>query len=262
VNPAELASRELIRPIAHRRIHPRSEPLSIAWLDELEHKRFARHGAWLPAALEFGRHPGESVLCLNPGLGADAIRFLQCGSEVTIGVNENEDVGLIRTNLERHALYARVASISGSKLPFADGAFDIVVVNGLYSTVDVNAISEEFFRILKCGGKVIGLFPAYYDAGYWQDLLLPYQHLYWRRPADPTTAPKTTARKLRRAFSRFDEHKVCKRHLRRSELPHICRLLPLVVLERLFGRVLVLKAKKPISAARVLNPLPAESLAA
>jgi len=45
-------------------------------------------------------------------------------------------------------------------------------------------------------------------------------------------------------------------------LPHVCRLLPLVVLERLFGRVLVLKAKKPISAARVLNPLPAESLAA
>jgi len=203
ISPAELASRELIRPIAHRRIHPRSEPLSIAWLDELEHKRFTRHGAWLPQALEFGRHPGESVLCLNPGLGADAIRFLQCGSEVTIGISDNEDVGLIRTNLERHALHARVASISGSKLPFADGAFDIVVVNGLYAALDGEALSEEFFRILKCGGKVIGLFPAYYDAGYWQDLLLPYQHLYWRRPADPTTAPKTTARELRRAFSRF-----------------------------------------------------------
>src|SRR3712207_6988365 len=39
--------------------------------DELEKKRYARHGAWLPAALEFGRHPGESVLLLNPGVGSE-----------------------------------------------------------------------------------------------------------------------------------------------------------------------------------------------
>src|SRR5882762_7961279 len=75
-NPAELANRELIRPAGYRRGHRRLEPFTSAWFEELENKRYARHGAWLQSALEFGRHPGESILLLNPGLGADAIRFL------------------------------------------------------------------------------------------------------------------------------------------------------------------------------------------
>src|SRR5262249_38169656 len=79
-DPSDPACRELPRP------PPRAargrEPFSAAWFDQLEQKRYARHGAWLPAALEFGRHPGESVLLLNPGLGGDAIRYQQHGSEV------------------------------------------------------------------------------------------------------------------------------------------------------------------------------------
>jgi hypothetical protein len=52
-------------------------------------------------------------------------------------------------------------------------------------------------------------------------------------------------------FARFTEHWVSKRHLRRGELPHAWRILPLSLLERLIGRVLVLKAKKPIVLARL-----------
>ena len=64
-------------------------------------------------------------------------------------------------------------------------------------------------------------------------------------------------------FYRFTENKVFKRHLRRSELPHLIRLWPLVLLERFYGRVLVIKARKPISAARVFQPAePAEAVAA
>ena len=102
--------------------------------------------------------------------------------------------------------------------------------------------------MLKSGGKVIGLFPARYDAGYWQDLLLPLQWLYWRRPADPTDGTKTSARRLRRRFAAFVKPTVGKRHLRRAELPHLWRVLPLVLLERLIGRVMVFKAFKPLSA--------------
>src|SRR5437764_13069393 len=91
-NPADLANRELIRPSTYRRGHHRLEPYSTAWLEELEHKRFVRHGAWLAAALEFGRHPGESILLLNPGLGSDAIRYLQTGTEVTLAVTAEDDV--------------------------------------------------------------------------------------------------------------------------------------------------------------------------
>jgi hypothetical protein len=106
----------------------------------------------------------------------------------------------------------------------------------------------ELLRVLKSGGKVIGLFPARYDAGYWQDVLFPLQGWYWRRPPDPTSAPKATGRELARAFAGFERVAVAKRHLRRSELPHPWRVLPLMLLERLIGRVLVLKAFKPLGA--------------
>ena len=262
-NSDDLANRELIRPPAYHRGRHRLEPFSTEWFDELEYKRFARHGAWLTKALEFGRHPGESILLLHPGLGSDALRFLQTGTEVTLAVAEDEDANLIRANFDRHGLSAPIVPVSGYPLPFDDGVFDVAVLNCLHASPDLGALSEELFRILKCGGKVIGLFPSHYDAGFWQDWLLPYQQLYWRRPADPTSAPKTTARELRGIFHRFGDHKVFKRQLRRSELPHLCRVLPLIMLERLLGRVLVLKAMKPISAARSFHaPLATDSIAA
>ena len=60
-------------------------------------------------------------------------------------------------------------------------------------------------------------------------------------------------RGLRRLFAGFIEHRIHKRHLRRSEIPHLFRWLPLPVLERLMGRFLILKAFKPLSAAMSLQ---------
>ena len=48
-------------------------------------------------------------------------------------------------------------------------------------------------------------------------------------------------------FYRFVEHRTHKRHLRRSDLPHVWRWLPLPVLERMLGRMLVHKAFKPLA---------------
>jgi SAM-dependent methyltransferase len=248
-DPVELVNRELIRPPGCRRATPGLVPFSAAWFDELEQKRYQRHGVWLPAALEFGRHPGEAVLLLGPGLGSDAIRYLRTGSLVTIGLSPGDRAELIRDNLSRHGLAARLADVSGPRMPFPDGHFDVVTWNALYDPQPPDpARVDELFRVLKAGGKVIGLFPARYDAGYWQDLLLPLQWLYWHRPADPTTGAKTSGRRLRALFGRFHQFRVAKRHLRRSELPHPWRVLPLVLLERLLGRVLVFKAFKPLSA--------------
>ena len=248
-DPAILANRELIRPIGYRRAVDGLAPFSGTWFEELEQKRYQRHGLWLPAALEFGRHPGESLLLLGPGIGSDAIRYVRTGTPVTVGITESDHADLIRDNLSRHAITARVVDVAGPRLPFPDGTFDVVTWNALYdaTTPDRSRVSE-LFRVLKSNGKVIGLFPAWYDAGYWQDLFLPLQWIYWRRPADPTTGPKTTARQLRGLFAAFTRHRVMKRHLRRSELPHLWRMLPLVFLERLIGRVLVFKALKPLSA--------------
>jgi SAM-dependent methyltransferase len=264
-DPHLLANRELIRPPTYRRRDRELEPFSVAWFDELEQKRYARHGWWLPGALEFGRHPGESVLLIGAGIGSDAARYLIEGSEVTVGLTPGDHPDLLRLNLARHGFVPPLLTLRGPVIPAADGAFDVVAWNALYPPgADVAPLVDELYRVLKAGGKVIGLFPARYDAGYWQDVLLPLQHLYWRRPADPTSAPKTTAKDLRRLFARFGDHRVKKRHLRRSELPHLWRALPLAVLERLIGRVLVVKAFKPLSAARAVpqSAAAADSLAA
>jgi hypothetical protein len=70
------------------------------------------------------------------------------------------------------------------------------------------------------------------------------------RGADATPlAARFSARRLRRLFGAFIEHRVHKRQLRRSELPHAWRWLPLPLLERVMGHVLIIKAFKPLSAA-------------
>jgi len=262
VDPHELANRELIRPNTYRRAPRGPEAFTPEWFAEIEQRRYSRHGTWLPTALEFARHPGESVLLLNPGLGTDAIRYLQNGMDVTLAVAPHDHPHLLRANLERHGFVPRIVAWNEATLPCCDSEFDITVWNGLHhNSADLATIAAEVFRILKPGGKIIALLPARLDAGYWQDLALPLQYLYWHRPPDPTTSPKTTARSLRRLFSKFEEHRVSKRHLRRSELPHLWRLWPLTLLERFLGRVLVLKALKPLTASRSMLP-PQSSAAA
>jgi SAM-dependent methyltransferase len=247
--PATLANRELIRSVEYRRAAAGLVAYTAAWYDELEQKRFQRHGTWLSSALEFGRHPGESLLLFGAGLGSDAIRYIQTGTPVTIGITPHDYPNQLNENLGRRGLTAHMVDVSGPVLPFPDGTFDVVCWNALYDTTSLDpGRINELFRVLKAGGKVIGLFPAWYDAGFWQDLLLPLQWMYWRRPEDPTIAPKTTARRLRRAFAGFAQHRVAKRHLRRAELPHPWRVYPLFILERLIGRVLVFKALKPLTA--------------
>ena len=251
-DPHVAATRELIRPPAVRPARRDSEPFSAAWFDELEQKRYQRHGHWLHKALEFGRHPGESLLNLGCGLGIDALRYARTGTRVTVATTTDERPDLIRENFDRNGQFAEFVTLTGPRLPFADGAFDVVSWNGLYDVAEPDPLRvDELFRVLKPGGKLIGLFPAFYDAGFWQNVLLPFQRLYWRQPPAPATAPKVTAHELRHLYRRFSEHRVSKRHLRRGELPHLWRLLPLMLLERAIGRVLVLKAKKPILVARL-----------
>jgi SAM-dependent methyltransferase len=251
-DPHVAATRELIRPPTVHRNRRDYEPFSAAWFEELEQKRYHRHGAWLTRALEFGRHPGESLLILGCGLGTDAVRYARTETNVTVATTPDEYPHIVADNFARHGLAAEFAKLDGLKLPFADGAFDVVTWNALYDATRPNPVRvDELFRVLKPGGKVIGLFPARYDAAFWQNILMPLERLWWRRPPDPATAPKTTSKELRRLFGRFAEHRVSKRHLRRGELPHAWRILPLMLLERWIGRVLVLKAKKPISLARL-----------
>ena len=135
-------------------------------------------------------------------------------------------------------------------LPFARGAFDLVYLNALHATPDLPAVAAEAYRVLKPGGKLFALFPARRDVGYWQARLLPLLRLYWSPPADPAGGEPHTAHSARAALAGFADFRVCKRHLRRTEVPPPWRLVPTPWLERLVGRVLAVRAFKPLAAAR------------
>jgi ubiquinone/menaquinone biosynthesis C-methylase UbiE len=234
-----------------------SEPYSLQWFLEIETQRHGRQGRWIPRLLEFAKHGGETLLGLGNGLGTDWIQYARHGAQVVVCTAATEQLALVRRNFELRGLPGRFLSAPATSLPLEMSSIDVVSISGLLDEVaDPHTVVQEVYRVLKPGGKVLVVTPARYDIDYWSSLLCPWRR--WLRP-NRTPAPpgRFSARRLHRLFGRFVEHRVYKRQLRRSEVPHVWRWLPLPLLERLMGRVLVLKAFKPLSAAINVKPLAA-----
>ncbi|MGL4423522.1 MAG: class I SAM-dependent methyltransferase, partial [Gemmataceae bacterium] len=228
------------------------EPYTRAWFEELEHKRYARHGAWLPRMLEFSRHAQETLLMIGPGLGSDALQYQRHGTQITFAVTESDPVDELRRNYELRGLSPTLVPLQPGLWPFAPGQFDLAYVNALYNRTDWSTLAAQLYLALKPGGKVFVLAPAHYDVDFWQAYLLPWRRLY--RPAgDPTSAPKLTARQLLQVFDQYNAPQLVRRHLRRAELPHLWRFAPLPLLERMIGRVMLLRAFKPLQSPRSLS---------
>src|SRR5262249_42466051 len=142
---------------------------------------------------------------------------------------------------------------SPQSLPVETSSIDVVCLSSLLQPgAEPAAVVEEVYRVLKPGGKVLAVTPARYNVDYWCWSWLP-----WHGRTDANSPAAFSGRGLKRLFGRFVEHQISKRHLRRSELPHLWRWLPLPLLERLFGRMLVLRAFKPLSAAIAAPPIAA-----
>jgi len=244
-------------PSALRRLEE-AEPYSLQWFENIEALRHARQGRWIPRLLEFGKHAGETLLCLGHGLGTDWLQYARHGASVVVCSPSNSQLAIVRRNFELRGLPARFVHASPGSLPLESAGIDVACVVGLLETCpDPHTVIEEIYRVLKPGGKVLAVTPASFDVDYWQRCVF-----FWQRwlPGGPTLrddASRFSGRGLRRMFDRFVEHKTHKRHLRRAEVPHVWRWVPLPVLERMLGRVLVLKAFKPLSAA-----LPVQAAAA
>jgi hypothetical protein len=78
-------------------------------------------------------------------------------------------------------------------------------------------------------------------------MLLPWRWPLWGRTG--RGSQRYTRRGLKQLFHQYVEHRVHKRHLRRADVPHLWRLLPTYTLERMIGRMLIVKAFKPLSSA-------------
>jgi ubiquinone/menaquinone biosynthesis C-methylase UbiE len=252
-----LAAQETLR-VSHSNPEP-GESLSLQWYLGLEQIRHQRQGKWLPALLEFGKHHGDRLLGLGSGLGSDLVQYARGGAEVVTVCSSHDQLSLIRRNFELRGLKGTFLHASAHVLPLESASIDVVCLTGLlHETNEPTPIIDEMYRVLKPGGKVLAVVPAHYNIERWNQVL----HLGNPRSSEELarhanagllaqTARRYKSRQLRHLFHRFHEFRICKRHLRRAEVPHLLRWLPLFVLERLAGRLLVFKAFKPVSAARV-----------
>jgi SAM-dependent methyltransferase len=232
------------------RLPPRGRglvPFTRNWFQHIEQQRYRRPGAWIPRVLEFGRHAGETILGLGDGLGTDWLQYARRGASVIACSDSREQLGLIQLNFRLSDHEARIAHAPPHALPFDGATIDVVCIQGLLHEVErPDLVIDEVYRVLRPGGKVIAVAPAKMDAEYWQDRLFPWRR-WWSR-SRPTPVG-VTARALKHDFSRFADHVIKKRHLRRSHLPQVWRPFPLPLLERLIGQFVILKAFKPLSAA-------------
>lgn len=224
------------------------EPFSLQWFLNIEHERHHRRGRWIPRLLEFSKHTGETLLCVGGGLGTDWVQYARHGAGVIVCCSSKEDLALVHRNFELRGLSGRFIHSSPLVLPLDNASIDVVCLGDVFvDASDPRGIVDEVYRVLKPGGKVLALASAYYDVDYWYHALFPWQRWLGSNKKGNRQA-EYSARRLRRLFEGFVEHRVHKRQLRRSEVPHIWRFLPLSLLQRMFGRTLILKAFKPLSA--------------
>ncbi|VTS06457.1 class I SAM-dependent methyltransferase [Tuwongella immobilis] len=251
----QLLTRETLRPLSRKVVIP--EPLTPEWFALIEEKRYARHGAWMHRLLEFHKHPGERVLALGDGLGTDWIQYARQGAHCIVCSESQVGLAHVRRNFECRGLVAQFVHTPSHQLPFEPETVDVVSLSGdRLERVSPEVLLPEIFRVLKPGGKVIATLPAQNDAYAWERWALPWRNWlpFWKnQSAARASQLRFNRRQVTQLFADFAELKIYQRHLRRSELPHLWRPLPLPLMERLMGRFLVVKAYKPLTAAMRLT---------
>jgi SAM-dependent methyltransferase len=224
------------------------EPFSLEWFLRIEHDRHVRHGPWLPKLLEFSKHAGDTLLAMGEGLGTDWLQFARHGAQVIVASSSAEQLAIVRRHFDLRGMRARFVHTSAKALPLESGSIDVVCMTGWTGDDrDPSQATSEIHRVLKAGGKVICVVPARFDVSYWDAACFPWKS-WGRKPNNPRDL-SFSGRDLRRLFHRFAAHRIRKRHLKRVDVPHLWRWMPIGVLERLMGRTLILKAFKPVSAS-------------
>jgi ubiquinone/menaquinone biosynthesis C-methylase UbiE len=242
-----LFSLEALHPPQITRVEDEIEPYSLQWFLHVESERHSRQGRWIPRLLEFGKHSGETLLGLGHGLGTDWLQYARYGANVIVCSPSHSQLGLIRRNFALRGLKGRFIHAQSTCLPLEPASIDLACITSLGPGRDQSqATIDEVYRVLKPGGKVLVVTRARYDVDFWFRTVF-FWYRWGRRQAPGVLS--FSGRELRRLLGKFVEHRVHKRQLRRSEVPHIWRWLPSPLMARLMGRVLILKAFKPLSAA-------------
>lgn len=130
---------------------------SQGFFQDLDEYRFDKL-RYLPKVVNFNGFEGKKILEMGCGAGIDLIRFARGGARVT-GVDLSETaIDLAKKNFNLNNLKADLHIMNGEALKFKDNSFDVVYVHGvLQYTADSRKMVQEAFRVLKKGGKFIGM---------------------------------------------------------------------------------------------------------
>ena len=110
----------------------------------------------LPRLIDFTAYRGKRVLDVGCGAGTDLARFAKGGAIVS-GVDlASSAIALATQNFAQQGLAADLREADGEKLPFEDGAFDLVFAHGVVQyTARDQALVDECRRVLKPGGGAV-----------------------------------------------------------------------------------------------------------
>ena len=127
------------------------------------------------AAVEMGNADikGKEVLEIGCGAGAHSALFAAQGAHVTAVDLTPERVLATSRKLDMvdGSGSSGALQADAERLPFGDGAFDLVYSNGvLHHTPDMEGAVREVFRVLKPGGRAVVMLYARHSFQYWVKL--------------------------------------------------------------------------------------------
>lgn len=130
---------------------------SRAWFEAVEQNRYANE-PMIHAAAEFTRHRGKRLLEIGVGAGTDHLQWARAGCDCH-GIDLTE--AAIETTRRRLALYelsSELQRLDAERLPFDDGAFDLIWSWGVVHHAErPENIVAEIHRTLKAGGQFRGM---------------------------------------------------------------------------------------------------------
>lgn len=122
-------------------------------------ERYWRSEEWL--ALRQFLPDGGAALDVGAGRGIASYAFARDGFEVTAIEPDASDLvgaGAIRSLGEEAQLQINVVQEFSERLPFPDASFDVVFARAvLHHTRDLGGACQEFFRVLRPGGRLIAI---------------------------------------------------------------------------------------------------------
>jgi SAM-dependent methyltransferase len=128
---------------------------SRGFFDDLDQYHFEKLHH-LTRLIDFTAFRGRIVLEVGCGAAVDLARFAKGGAHVT-GVDlTSSAIDLARANFAQQGLQGHFQVADGERLPFRDGAFDLVYAHGVVQyTADSERLVAECRRVLKPGGQAI-----------------------------------------------------------------------------------------------------------